>query len=130
MKKIVLVSIVMILVFALVGCDKFADSNADGEVIVIEDKWNDQGSSEEKYTFDDVKKGDVLSDSSFGTLTVKKIKDDYIIISVSEGFVENTGEGINMNADDLTRIKLKKGESIKVSSKSFDAGITITIQYN
>ena len=54
----------------------------------------------------DIKKGDVISDSSFGTLTVKKIKKDYIVISVTEGFVEDIGEGINMNADDLRKIKL------------------------
>ena len=34
-----------------------------------------------------------------------------------------------MNADDLTKIKLKKGESITIASKTFDAGITITIEY-
>ena len=72
----------------------------------------------------------MISHSSFGTLTVKKIKEDYIVISVTEGFVEQKGKGINMNADDLTKIKLKKGESITISSKTFDAGITITIEYN
>lgn len=130
MKKIVLLPMILFLMFSLVGCKELGDSKVDCEVIVTEVNWNDQGSSEEKNTFDSVGKRDVLSDSSFGTLAVKKIKEDYIVISVTEGFVENKGEGINMNADDLTKIKLKKGESITISSKTYDAGITITIQYN
>lgn len=130
MKKIVLVLLTLVLIFALVGCNESGDSNAGGEVTVIESKWNDQGSSEEKMVYSDIQKGDVISDSSFGTLTVKKVKKDYIVITVTEGFVEDIGEGINMNADDLRKIKLKKGESISISSKTFDAGITITVEYN
>ncbi len=130
MKKIVLVQLAFILIFALVGCNKSGDSNAGGKIIVTESKWNELGSSEEEKVLDDIEKGDVLSDTSFGTLTVKKAADDYVVISVSEGFVEQAGIGINMNADDLRKIKLKKGESIRISSKTFDAGITMTIEYN
>lgn len=130
MKRIVLVLLSLILTFALIGCNKFSDSRDGGSVTITENKWNDQGSGEEKTVCSDIKKGDVISDSSFGILTVKKVKKDYIVISVTEGFVEDIGEGINMNADDLRKIKLKKGESITISSKSFDAGITITIEYN
>ncbi len=130
MKKIILVQLTLILLFVLVGCDKSGETNAGGTVTITENKWNDQGSSEEKTVYSDIQKGDVISDSSFGTLTVKKIREDYIVISITEGFVEQKGKGINMNADDLTEVKLKKGESISISSKTFDAGITITIEYN
>ena len=130
MKKSILVQLTLLILFALVGCDKSSETNAGGSVTITENKWNDQGSGEEKTVCSDIKKGDVISDSSFGILTVKKVKKDYIVISVTEGFVEDIGEGINMNADDLRKIKLKKGESITISSKSFDAGITITIEYN
>lgn len=130
MKKIALIPLTIILIILLAGCNESNDSDASGEILLTESKWNDQGSSEEEKVFDDIEKGDVLSDSSFGTLTVKKVKKNYIDISVTEGFVEKTGKGINMNADDLTKIKLKKGDSITIASKSFDAGITITIQYN
>lgn len=129
MKRIAVLPLMIVLLILLVGCNESSDSDASGEILVTESKWNDQGSSEEEKNFDDVKKGDVLSESNFGTLTVKKITDDYVVISLTEGFVEMTGKGINMNADDLTRIKLKKGESITIASKSYDAGITITIQY-
>ncbi|MBR3600488.1 MAG: hypothetical protein IKL53_11510 [Lachnospiraceae bacterium] len=130
MKKITLVQLTFLILFALVGCDKFSETNAGGTVTVTESKWNDQGYSEEETVYSDIQKGDVISDSSFGTLTVKKMNDDYILIALTEGFVEKTGKGINMNADDLTKIKLGKGESITIASKSFDAGVTITIQYN
>ena len=36
--------------------------------------------------------------------------------------------GVKALAD--VNLKLKKGESITISSKTFDAGITITIEYN
>lgn len=129
MKRIVLVCLGLIFVFVLTGCNKNVDSKSRGEVKVTEVEWNDQGVGNEETFSIDVQKGDVLSDSSFGTLTVKKVTDDYVLISVSEGFVEKEGKGINMNADDLTKIKLKKGESITIASKTFDAGITITIEY-
>ena len=129
MKRIVLVCLGLIFVFVLTGCNKNVDSKSRGEVKVTEVEWNDQGVGNEETFSIDVQKGDVLSDSSFGTLTVKKVTDDYVLISVSEGFVEKEGKGINMNADDLTKIKLKKGESITIESKTFDAGITITIEY-
>lgn len=130
MRKITLVQLTLLILLALVGCDKSGETNAGGTVTVAESKWNDQGYSEEETVYSDIQKGDVISDSSFGTLTVKKMNDDYILIALTEGFVEKTGKGINMNADDLTKIKLGKGESITIASKSFDAGVTITIQYN
>lgn len=129
MKKITLIPLTLILIILLVGCNESGDSNLDGELVVTESKWFEFGSNEEEKILNDVKRGDVLSDSDFGTLTVKKVKNDYLEISVTEGFVEQTGKGINMNADDLSKIKLKKGESITIASKSFDAGITITIEY-
>lgn len=130
MKKNALAQLTLILLFVLVGCGKSGETNAGGAVTVTESKWNDQGSGEEKTVYSVIQKGDVISDSSFGTLTVKKINEDYVIISVTEGFVEKEGKGINMNSDDLTRIKLKKGERITIASKTFDAGITINIEYN
>ena len=87
-------------------------------------------SSEEKLLFEEVKSGDVLVETSFGTLKVDTITEEQIIISIIDGcYVERDGDGVNLRAEPLTQIELRKGESIDLSSASMDAGNNLTISF-
>jgi hypothetical protein len=133
-----LIITVLLMVFVLVcGCvpartdsDNLNDKDKSRVLTVKEEYWWEADGSTNEAVFENIARGDVISEGEFGKFTVKSVTDEKIVIGVKGGFVESNGDTIDMNGEQLTKIKLNKGESIGIASTTYDAGVFLLISYN
>ena len=131
-----LVSFISLILFVIIITICFLSiknkNNEDYALRVEENFWSSERSTINEYSFDKVVKGDIISDTSFGLITVDSVSNDYIVLRFNEGnfVVREEGKGINLTADSLTTLQINRGTPISVSSQTMDAGVTVKVKFN
>ena len=83
------------------------------------------------YTFENIKEGTVIYESLFGTVRVAKMTDDSVQLTLENAcFVEpnEDGRSIDLSADPLESITVRRGEEKVLASQSMDAGVWLTVR--
>ena len=84
----------------------------------------------EERGFDEIKVGDIISDTLFGTIKVTKVTKEELVLGFEGAFVERGDTGINLRAEPLTEFSLQEGDTVRFSSQSMDAGVTVTVTFH
>ena len=114
--------------------DPAADCGAAPVLTLTEQYWTGWQKEQPEptvYTFENIKEGTVIYESLFGTVRVAKVTDDSVQLTLENAcFVEpnQDGRGINLMADPLESITVRRGEEKVLASQSMDAGVWLTVR--
>ncbi len=134
-RKVLAIVLSSMMIFTC-GCqntESSADSNSTLSVTTL--NWGstveyNEAQEPETITYDNLQKGDVVYDGSYGTLTVKSASSSKVVLKSSGGLIEQNEDGtINMMEDAPKSITVNAGEEIILASQTMDSGVTITLEY-
>ena len=121
---------------------RISEQDKESQVIVINSAWVGQSNKQpkaEKTLFNDVKTGDILYKSSYGSITVKNITEGALTLELLPVEVDVNGEVIHFpsnfrltNVTELiTEFNLVHGEALELHTEGvIDAGDNVTVIFN
>lgn len=136
--KLAITLLFLVSIFGIIGCNKTVDDIVTGtkesgslSLEVSEIIWGDTGFvKEEKKTVEVTEVGELISDTSYGTIKVTEVTQEEIIFEFEGSFVVKGDSGINLSAEPLTEFELVRGQTVKFASQTMDAGVTVTVTFN
>ncbi len=117
------------LLFGLGGCGEPAPIQKGLTVKVHE--WSDGGGSpDDTVTYTEIRAKEELYNGYASKVTVKKVSEDKIVLSLDGCLVEPNENGtIDMRKEPLKKITVKSGQTIELVSQTMDAGVRLEISY-
>ncbi len=117
------------LLFGLGGCGEPAPIQKELTVKVHE--WSDGGSNPDNtVTYTEIRAKEELYSGYASKVTVKKVSEDKIVLSLDGCLVEPNENGtIDMRKNPLKKITVKSGQTIELVSQTMDAGVRLEISY-
>lgn len=128
-KHLTVIIAAIMMIMLINGCGRAAVSQ--NTISIQEKQWNEKGSDpKDILSYSPIKKGDILYNANDTKISVKSINDNKVILAIEGYMVEPNENGtINLNADPLEKIEIKRGESKEIDSQTMDAGFKLYITY-